>query len=194
MKREEQKDLTRRKILQAAAQCFAQNGYSGCSVQDIIDLAGISKGCLYGHFKSKADLFKEMISIEHNSGSARALKAKDNPPYVEAILNFMTECISNAGFPMDHRLWAEVLAVAARDAEMKEFFLKSEKITRGFVKELLQKAKDAGEIDKSLDLEAVSIWIFALGDGLIVRIADDPHFDFKKELLVFRTLVRKALT
>lgn len=192
-KKDEQRKQTRERILRAAAACFAEKGYSGCSVQDIVERAGVSKGAMYVHFKSKAELFKEMISIEHGLSVERAGKAGENPPYLSGIVWFQTECIRNSGFPMDHRLWAEVLAVAARDPEMREAFVASERASRKFFVQLLQKAAEAGEIDGSLDLNAVSIWLYALGDGLIARIADDPDFDFQKHIGIFETLVRRAL-
>lgn len=105
----------------------------------------------------------------------------------------MRECTLNSGFPMDHRLWTEVLAVAGRDKTVKETFLASEKTARKFPIELLEKAAEAGEIDASLDLELVSIWVFALGDGLIARIADDPDFNLEKGYRLFEKLIRRAL-
>ena len=192
-KREEQSKATKDKILRAAAACFAEKGYSGCSVRDIAARAGMSKGALYGHFPSKEALFKAMIGIEHGLGAERARQAAAKPPYLDGIIRFMTECIRNSGFPMDHRLWAEVLAVAARDAGMKDAFVASERATRKVFMTLLEKAAAAGEIDAALDLDAVSIWLYALGDGLIARIADDPAFDFQKHFSVFETLVRRAL-
>ena len=192
-KKEDQSKQTREKILNAAAACFAENGYSDCSVQDIVQKAGMSKGAMYVHFKNKAELFKEMIAIEHGLGIERARKAAMRPPYLSAIIGYQKECIRNSGFPMDHRLWAEVLAVSARDPEMREAFVASERASRKFFVELLRKAAEAGEIDNSLDLNAVSIWLYALGDGMIARIADDPEFDFQKHAAVFETLVRRAL-
>ncbi len=192
-KREDQRKMTKEKILQAAAACFAEKGYSGCSVQDIAERAGLSKGALYGHFHSKDELFKAMISIEHGLGAERARQAAEKPPYLDGIIWFMTECIRNSGFPMDHRLWAEVLAVAARNADMKNAFIASERATRKIFMNLLEKASAAGEIDATLDINAISIWLYALGDGLIARIADDPDFEFQKHFTVFETLVRRAL-
>ena len=192
-RREEQRSLAREKILSAAAACFAEKGYSGCSVQDIADHAGVSKGSLYVYYKSKEDLFKAMIRVEHGMGAERARKAAAQPPYLSGIIWFMTECIRNSGFPMDHRLWTEVLAVASRDSSIKEAFVESERSTRKFFVELLEKAAEAGEIDGSLDLNAVSIWLYALGDGLIARTADDPEYDFQKNLPLFEMLVRRAL-
>lgn len=191
--RTEQKQNTRKSILKAAAGCFAERGYSGCSVADIMERAGVSKGCMYVHFKSKEELFIEMIRNEHQLGAERARKAAGRKPYLDGIIWYMKECTQNSGFPMDHRLWTEVLAVAGRDRAVKETFLASEKAGRKVLIELLEKAAHAGEIDASLDLELVSIWVFALGDGLIARIADDPDFDLKKGYALFEKLIRRAL-
>lgn len=64
MKREEQIKQTRKNILLAAAACFAECGYSGCSVSDITERTQVSKSALYVHFKNKEELFKAMIEAE----------------------------------------------------------------------------------------------------------------------------------
>lgn len=191
--RAEQKDQTRQSILDAAAACFAEQGYSGASVADIMERAGVSKGCMYVHFKSKEELFNSMILHEHRMGAERALKAAHKPPYLNGVVWYMKECTKNSGFPMDHRLWIEVLAVAARDKSVKKTFVASERASRKFLIGLLHKAAEAGEIDASLDLDLVSIWVFSLGDGLIARVADDPDFDLQKGFKVFEKLIRRAL-
>ena len=191
--RAEQKLNTRQSILNAAAECFAEQGYYSASVAEIMNKAGVSKGCMYVHFKSKEDLFLAMIDREHQKGAERAQQAAQKPPYLNGVVWFMKECITHGGYPMDNRIWAEVLAVAARDKAVREKFIASERATRKFFVELLTKAAEAGEIDASLDLDAVSIWLYSLGDGLITRIADDPDFNFKKQFKVFETLVRRAL-
>ena len=168
-------------------------GYSACTIQDIIERANLSKGALYGHFRSKEELFKAMIGIEHGNGVERARALAKEPPYLDAIIRFQEACVRNPVFPMDHRLWIEVLAVAARDPVMKEAFAESERMARSVFKELLVKARDAGEIDPMLDVDATAIWLFSLGDGLMARIADDKSFDFQKHFDIFARLVRKAL-
>ena len=193
MKQEERSRRTREAILNAAAACFAEKGYSACTIQDIIERANLSKGALYGHFRSKEELFKAMIGIEHGNGVERARALAKEPPYLDAIIRFQEACVLNPVFPMDHRLWIEVLAVAARDPVMKEAFAESEHMARSVFRELLVKARDAGDIDPELDVDATAIWLFSLGDGLMARIADDKSFDFQKHLDIFARLVRKAL-
>jgi AcrR family transcriptional regulator len=44
-------------ILHAAADCFMERGYSATSVDDVARRLGATKGRIYHHFPSKADLF-----------------------------------------------------------------------------------------------------------------------------------------
>jgi TetR/AcrR family transcriptional regulator, transcriptional repressor for nem operon len=46
----------RDKIVEAALDRFQAQGFSGCSVQDITDAAGVPKGSFYNHFKTKESL------------------------------------------------------------------------------------------------------------------------------------------
>lgn len=193
MKNSEKSKSTQDKIFRAAGECFAQKGYSACSMQDIAERAGVSKGALYGHCSGKEELFKQIIIREHARGAMRAKKAAENGPYIEAIITYMKECIQDFGFPVDHRLWIEALAVSSRDQEMRQAFMESEKDARNFFKILIQKGIASGEIDVGIDVEGVSILLFALGDGLIARIADDPEYDFQKHFAVFEAVVRNAL-
>lgn len=193
LKREQKKQNTREKLLTAAALCFAEKGYSACSISDIARQAEVAQGTMYVHFKNKEALFQAMIVGEHAQGAEKARQAADVRPYLDGIIRVMTDCILEVGFPVDHRLWTEILAVAAREPSVRETFAASDKAMRAVFADLLRKAAEAGEIDDSLDFDGVSVWLYALVDGLIARTADDPGFDFQTHLPVFQALVRRAL-
>ncbi len=57
-KREDGKE-TRRKLLNAACEVFAQNGYSGAKIADICKLAGANVASVNYYFGDKASLYKE---------------------------------------------------------------------------------------------------------------------------------------
>lgn len=57
------RQATRDKIQKAAAELFAQKGLAGTNVQEIADLAGISIGLLYRHYRTKEELFSEMVEF-----------------------------------------------------------------------------------------------------------------------------------
>ena len=60
---ERMRQATRDKIQAAAAELFARKGLAGTNVQEIADLAGISIGLLYRHYKTKDALFAEMVDF-----------------------------------------------------------------------------------------------------------------------------------
>ena len=57
----EQKEMTRRKILDVARRIFALNGFEGASVDAIVRASGLSKGALYWHFPGKLELYREIM-------------------------------------------------------------------------------------------------------------------------------------
>lgn len=57
LSREENREQTRTRLLDAARIGFARLGYAGASVDLIAESAGFSKGALYSNFASKEDLF-----------------------------------------------------------------------------------------------------------------------------------------
>jgi AcrR family transcriptional regulator len=70
----EKSPTARRALLEAAQRLFADRGYRGASVIDIVESAGASVGTLYYHFGSKADLYIQTWS-DYQAGQER--RAKD---------------------------------------------------------------------------------------------------------------------
>lgn len=60
--REESQALTRERILQAAGDVVARDGYDGASVDRIAEAAGYSKGAFYSNFSSKEDVLNSLLS------------------------------------------------------------------------------------------------------------------------------------
>ncbi len=55
--RDEQKALTRRRLLDSAEAVFARSGFHGASVDELAREAGATTGALYSNFAGKEDLF-----------------------------------------------------------------------------------------------------------------------------------------
>lgn len=53
---------TKRAIFEAAIKIFSTNGYDGATMDDMAQEAGVAKGTLYYHFKSKEEIFKYIIT------------------------------------------------------------------------------------------------------------------------------------
>jgi TetR/AcrR family transcriptional regulator, transcriptional repressor for nem operon len=53
---------TRQRIVDAAFELFLHHGYSGTGVNQILQQCGLSKGAFYHHFKSKDEIYAEIIA------------------------------------------------------------------------------------------------------------------------------------
>ena len=53
---------TREQLLDAAEQVFQKRGVGHTTLAEVADAAGLTRGAIYWHFKSKADLFEAMVA------------------------------------------------------------------------------------------------------------------------------------
>ena len=61
MSRNKYPEQTVERILDAARRLFLEKGYEATTIQDIVDeLGGLTKGAVYHHFKSKADIMNAL--------------------------------------------------------------------------------------------------------------------------------------
>lgn len=56
-------EATRQRIIAQAAPLFNQRGYSGCSLNDIMEVTGLEKGGIYRHFENKEELAAEAFDF-----------------------------------------------------------------------------------------------------------------------------------
>jgi AcrR family transcriptional regulator len=63
--REESRDQTRERLLEAGSVTIAKKGLAGSSVEDIAAAAGYTRGAFYSNFGSKNDLFIELLKRDH---------------------------------------------------------------------------------------------------------------------------------
>ena len=76
------KDATRERLLEAAEQVFAEKGYYGAVVDDIIRASDSSKGGFYFHFPNKEAIFLALIDLmvpKLEAAVTRAIAAEDDP-------------------------------------------------------------------------------------------------------------------
>ena len=70
MTRDESRQLTRRRLIDAAATVFAQRGYRRASVEEIASEAGYTIGALYSNFSGKDEVL--LALLERSSRASRS--------------------------------------------------------------------------------------------------------------------------
>lgn len=66
--RAEQREDSRRRLLDAAMRCLVEHGYAGTTTQLIAEAAGLSHGTMFNHFASKEDLFAGVVDEYYRAG------------------------------------------------------------------------------------------------------------------------------
>jgi AcrR family transcriptional regulator len=60
--RVEQKQRTRSRLVEAAAELFQTKGYAATTIEDLVDRVGATRATFYLHFRTKADLVSEVMA------------------------------------------------------------------------------------------------------------------------------------
>jgi len=71
----ERGEETRRRLIEVAAGQFAEHGYAGTSLNDLVRLSGLTKGAFYFHFPSKERLALEVIKTKREQWRLDVLAA-----------------------------------------------------------------------------------------------------------------------
>ncbi|MFD0688307.1 TetR/AcrR family transcriptional regulator [Actinomadura fibrosa] len=85
-------DATRQALLTAAQQVFADRGYAGAGIAEIVERSGISVGSLYHHYGGKAGLYValwEELTAEQEDRAAQAVAAARRDGETDPITLFI---------------------------------------------------------------------------------------------------------
>lgn len=66
-------------ILDAALRVFAEKGIAASRIDDIAAVAGLSKGGIYAHFKSKEEIFEALLTRATSPPAAEPGRAGRSP-------------------------------------------------------------------------------------------------------------------
>jgi len=96
--------LTRERLLASARTVFAREGYGGASVDRIAEEAGFSKGAFYSNFKSKEDIFLELLEHAGTEDTASLREALENisapDKMIEAVSQWAARHHKDVEMPM----------------------------------------------------------------------------------------------
>lgn len=167
---------TRRRVIDGAAEAFAELGFEGARVTDIARAAGLSSGALYNHFVSKAELLAAVVEW-HVGDQLMGLLASGG---ATGLLELILERAQHLGVPgrLEAPLLIETVSAAQRDPHLLRIL--SEQVSRreDQFTDLIGLAQKDGEITGHVDPRATARFMFiVLLGSLIVQAMDLPDLD-----------------
>jgi AcrR family transcriptional regulator len=177
--RKEKQAATRERLLDAAERVFLRRGLQGSSVEEISAEAGFTRGAFYSNFKSKDELFVELLQARvYRQYGQMAEDAQAQAGTPRERLRWGIERVRDVGKRDDarflFRLWLECLTQAARDEEFRKLAATFWSGNRAML------AEQVGETYKELRRKPplppteIATAMIALDVGLAVQHMVDP--------------------
>lgn len=148
-------DISRDRVLEAAAKIFAERGYAGTTMREVAQCVGLQAGSLYYHYRSKEDLIQAVLE-QGMRGFSEAVRlsvaalpehSSFRERFCTAVLSHLSSLVDFGAFALaSRRVLGQVPAhvrrrqVALQDA-YGEFWL-----------DLLQRSRDEGELRPEVDV------------------------------------------
>ena len=177
--RKEKQAETRARLLDAAEQVFLRRGLQGSSVEEIAAEAGFTRGAFYSNFKSKDELFVELLHARvYDRYAELAKQSQEQPGTPREQLRWGIEQMRQMYEGEDgrwlFRLWLECLTQAARDEEFRKLAATFWSGNRALLVAGVGDAFKQSRIKPPLPLKEIATAMIALDIGLVIQHLVDP--------------------
>ena len=166
---------TRERILTAAGAVFGRRGYGEATMEEIALEAGVSNGALYHHFRSKGELFKEILDEHMREQHFELAAFVPASSFREVIERFVSYWFNH--LRTEHEsdtLFVELWAQASREPEARAAVANFIRQGAGLIVQALRAAQRAGAVRADVDVEAAATLIYATMEGLFLLWAVHP--------------------
>ncbi len=165
--RSARKDATRLKIFEAAVGLIAEQGFSGTTVDQIAERAGVAKGTVFYNFTSKTVLFEELLRYGVGLLAHESREAVTGLPPREAISALVH---AQLGYIQRYRAFAQLLLAEMwrTNREWQQTILLVREQAISVIAEVLEAGVKSGDFSPDLEPRIAAAALF--GAGLVVAL------------------------
>ncbi|MFB8892332.1 MULTISPECIES: TetR/AcrR family transcriptional regulator [Microbacterium] len=167
------RENTRVRLLDAAAEVFAEVGLDAASVEAVCDRAGFSRGAFYSNFDSKGELFLALVersSSEKLDLVADRVRTLDRTAAPDPSL-LVPQIVDVSLGGMEPRLVSELRTQALRDERMAEAYLRLQDGIVERVRVIVDDIRKVYELRFRLPITEVAQLMVDLSDATCERAA-----------------------
>lgn len=155
---------TRQDIITKSLQIFSVKGYFNTSVNDILTVTGLTKGGLYGHFRSKEDIwyavYDQAVMIWRDIVLKGAEEITDPLERIEkTIEKDMKNYLGSDVFDGGCFFFNMLVELSGQSSSMAGSILKGFVKFSGLIRDWLKEADQKGMLKESLDLDEIAHFI-----------------------------------
>ena len=160
-------DEVRALLLDAAASVFAERGYEGTRIQEVVRRAGLTTGAVYGRFRSKDELLREAV-ITHATPHAGRL-----PDGARRVADLIERLATRTSPELREQeaLLLEAYVAARRHPEIAGALAEANRRWRDEAAPIAAAARSDGTLAADLDEKSVLFLVRVLRLGLLLHRA-----------------------
>jgi len=178
--RDETKEETRRALLEAGRQAFADEGLDLPSLDAICARAGYTRGAFYVHFKDRDDFLVEVMEQGLGEFLNAVLGTEEEGADLERTVDRFAEAIVQGAVPMLHSgalQFHQLLAATHRSPRLKERFGVLLGQAMGRMARAMKRAQGKGQARRGVAPEQVSAMLTATALGLVCMLETGIPFN-----------------
>lgn len=187
------KPNTRQRLLQAALECFSQNGFAVATVSAIVTRARISKPVMYYYFRDKTDLYltvlEKSFSLFTISSSIITDPSQDpSSKLLQVIRHYFTVL-------HQHQMETRLVLMAQFGSEMLSLEIDQEdrlKQELAKIAEIIQEGMDRGDIRRGAPLELAVLFAGIICMQLYLRLRGGQDLPLSQPEETVDTFIRKV--
>ncbi len=171
------------RIIAASFQLFLERGYKGVGIKDIIAETGLSKGAIYHHFKSKYEIYLASLDLyffkilnndfANDTHSDLKQQLRSRFLFFTNIIDFVENQGDGIAFPI------RTYFIFQLESEQDDEILQKVKVNmdayRLDIIELVQKAKDRGEVSTDIPAAIIAQQLMSMMEGIAIHHSAVKH-------------------
>ena len=176
LSRADSRERTAQRLMDAAEQHIAAHGLDGTSVEVIAEEAGYSRGAFYSNFRSKEDLFLQVLRRDQERTNQRFANVLDEALPVEQararVRDLYAALYRDAASFM---IWTEARMLSARDIAFREKLAALIAERRDFVVKLIDWLYRLAGAEPAVPVQALAMGLISLMEGVSFFVASCPE-------------------
>ncbi|SDD51248.1 transcriptional regulator, TetR family [Paenibacillus sp. UNCCL117] len=167
------REATYRQLLDAGMKCFAEKGFASTTIADIVARTGHTNGAFYVHFRTKEQLFLQVLDYQLEITEGWSDVPKAYSPTTTTLEEVIVITLTNLGNKlMGVENWIVALAdfyqQTKRDPDILSAFRAKYGQWIAGIENLVRNLQGQGWIEKERDSRLIAMQIIAFNEGYSV--------------------------
>lgn len=174
--REQSREQTRLRLMEAAQTLFTKKGFDASSVEDVAAAAGYTRGAFYSNFAGKTELLLELLKRDHQDIQRELQRIFDldsSPQDIKSqVLTYYSSLYKDNKCFL---LWMEARLLATRNAKFRVKLNALMQQTRADIAYFIAAFSRRLGVTPSAPPEQLALGLMALCDGIQFFYISDPQ-------------------